>query len=330
MDRRSFLHVALAATTTALVPGHRGAQAQSGGAAGFPAGLVRIVVPFSPGSMTDILARSIADKLGARWKQNVVIENKPGIAGTASVAKSAPDGLTIMLTSNGHAVIALVNPNVNFDPLKDFAGVTQVASMPSILIVPPDSPARSLADLIAAARAKPGSLNYSSAEVGSSTNMAGELFAQSAKIDIVHVPYRGMPDAQTAVLRGDAALCFTFFNVGGDLIQAGKLRALAVTGSKRMSQLPDVPTFAEAGLPGFTYDAWFGIFTPRGVAAPIIEKMNQDIVAILQLPEIKAHFEAQGVDLVTTSPEKFDQLVQADAARFAWQRFRKSIRSGPL
>jgi len=246
-----------------------------------------------------------------------VVENRPGIAGTAGVAKAAPDGTTLMLTSNGHAVIKAVNPNVAFDPVKDFVAITQVASTPSILVVPPDGPHKTLQDLIGAAKAKPGALNYSSAGLGSSTGIAAELFKQVTKTELVPVPHRGLPESQTSVMRGDVAMAFTFFNVGGDLIQAGKLRGVAVTGDKRMSQLPDVPTFAEAGLPEFNYDAWFGILGPAGIPRAIVTKVAQDVAQALQAPDMKARFDPQGANLVWSSPEKFGDVLRTDTERYA-------------
>jgi tripartite-type tricarboxylate transporter receptor subunit TctC len=317
MDRRHFLKTALS-TTAAIAGGGTRAWAQaSDESASFPNRMVTLVVPFSAGSMTDILARSVAEKLGERWKQNVVVENRPGIAGTAGVAKAPADGYTLMLTSNGHAVIRAVNPGVTFDPVKDFVAITEVASTPSILIVPPDAPYKTLKDLIDAAKAKPGALNYSSAGLGSSTGIAAELFKQVTKTNLVAVPHRGLPESQTAVIRGDVAMAFTFFNVGGDLIQGGKLRALAVTGDKRMSQLPDVPTFAEAGLPEFNYDSWFGIMAPAGTPKTIVEKVSKDVAAGLQAPDMKARFDPQGANLVWTTPDKFNEVVRTDTERFA-------------
>jgi tripartite-type tricarboxylate transporter receptor subunit TctC len=222
-----------------------------------------------------------------------------------------------MLTSNGHTVIKAVNPSVSFDPVKDFVAITQVASTPSILIVPPDSPSKTLKDLIAAAKEKPGALNYSSAGLGSSTGIAAELFKKVTGTNFVHVPHRGLPESQTAVIRGDVAMAFTFFNVGGDLIQSGKVRALAVTGSKRLTQLPDVPTFAEAGLPEFTYDAWFGILGPSGTPKPIVEKVSKDVAAALQTPDMKARFDPQGAELVSSTPEKFAEVLRADTERYS-------------
>jgi tripartite-type tricarboxylate transporter receptor subunit TctC len=313
MDRRHFLTAAAAAIALAgMAP-----MAQAQDAATYPNRGVTLVVPFSAGSMTDILARSVAEKLSERWKQTVVIENRPGIAGTAGVAKAPADGYTLMLTSNGHAVLKAVNPNIAFDPVKDFVAVSQVASTPSILIVPPDGPTRTLKDLIDAAKAKPGALNYSSAGLGSSTGIAAELFKQVTGTNLVVVPHRGLPESQTAVIRGDVAMAFTFFNVGGDLIQGGKLRAVAVTGAKRMSQLPDVPTFAEAGLPEFTYDSWFGIMAPAGTPKAIVEKISQDVAAALQAPDMKARFDPQGAELVSSSPEKFGEVLRGDTERYA-------------
>ncbi|PZR89393.1 MAG: hypothetical protein DI537_21405 [Stutzerimonas stutzeri] len=316
MNRRRLLIAALLAVTTAAASIPALAQSPDPSSS-YPNQLVRIVVPFSAGSMTDILARALAEKLTAKWKQQVIVENRSGIAGTANVAKAPADGHTIMLTSNAHAVISAMNRNLNFDPLNDFVGVTQVATMPSILVVPPDSPTRTLKDLIAAAKAKPGALNYSSAGLGSATNIAAELLRQTARFEIVHVRYKGMPDAQTAIMRSDAALGFTFFNVGGDLIQAGKMRAVAVTGTQRMPQLPDVPTFADAGLPDFAYDAWFGILMPAATPKPIVAKIAQDIAEAVQTPGMKERFASQGVELVSSSPATFDGVVRGDAERYA-------------
>jgi tripartite-type tricarboxylate transporter receptor subunit TctC len=317
MDRRQFLKTALATTTVTGAGTRVWAQASADPAASYPSQIVTLAVPFSAGSMTDILARSVAEKLSERWKQNVVVENRPGIAGTAGVAKAPADGTTLMLTSNGHTVIKAVNPNVTFDPVKDFAAISQVASTPSILIVTPDGPYKTLKELIDAAKAKPGALNYSSAGLGSSTGIAAELLKQVTKTEMVAVPHRGLPESQTSVIRGDVAMAFTFFNVGGDLIQGGKLRAVAVTGTKRMSQLPDVPTFAEAGLPEFNYDSWFGLMAPAGTPKGIVDKVSKDIAAALQSPDMRARFDPQGADLVSSTPEKFAEVVRSDTERYA-------------
>jgi tripartite-type tricarboxylate transporter receptor subunit TctC len=283
----------------------------------YPEQMVRLVVPFSAGSMTDVLARAIGDKLAQRWKQQVIIENRPGLAGTSSVAKGPSDGYTLMLTSNGHTVIGHLNKNLAFDPVKDFVGISQVAITPLVLTVPPDSPAKTLRELIETAKAKPGALNYSSAGLGSTTGIAMALLKQTAQIDIVHLPFKGLPESQTAVIRGDVAMGFTFFNVGGDLVQAGKVRGVAVTGANRLSGLPDIPTFKEAGMPDYEYDAWFGILAPVATPKAIISKVSQDIANVLQMGELKERFEPLGVNLISTSPDRFDEILKSDRDRYA-------------
>jgi tripartite-type tricarboxylate transporter receptor subunit TctC len=286
-------------------------------AADYPTQAVKIVVPFSAGSMTDLLARVIADKLQQRWNKEVIVENRPGLAGTSTTAKATADGYTLVLTSNGHTVIGHLNKNLSFDPMKDFVGVTQVATTPLIMVVPPDSTPKTVKDLIEMARAKPGALNYSSAGLGSTTGIAGALFKQVTNTDIVHVPFKGLPETHTAIIRGDVALGFSFFAAAGDLILSNKVRALAVTANKRLSVLPNVPTFAEAGLPEFEYDSWFGILAPAGVPKAIVEKASRDIGAVVNSDDVKARFEPQGAFMVANSPEEFDKIIARDVERYS-------------
>ena len=303
--------VVLAATVVMV------AEAGAQDAAKYPEQMVRLVVPFSAGSMTDVLARVVAEKLQQRWSKDVLVENRPGLAGTASVAKAGADGHTLMLSSNGHTVIGHLNKNLAFDPVRDFVGVTQVAITPLIMVVPPDSSPKSVKELVDLARAKPGELNYSSAGLGSTTGIAGALFRQTTKTDIVHLPFKGLPETHTAIIRGDVALGFSFFAAAGDLIQGGRIRALAVTGPDRLRVLPEVPTFKEAGLPEFEYDSWFGVLAPAGTPKAIVEKVSGEIAQVLQLPDVKARFEPQGVVLVSTSPDRFDQILKDDVQRYA-------------
>ncbi|MGB9369959.1 MAG: tripartite tricarboxylate transporter substrate binding protein [Xanthobacteraceae bacterium] len=279
----------------------------------YPNQRVTIVVPFGAGSVTDIMARIIADDLGKRWNQQVIVENRPGLAGTVAVAKAAPDGYTLMLTSNGHTVAGLVNKNLTFDPIKDFAGITRVSSAPLFLITNPDTPARNLKDLIALAKSKPGTLNFSSPGLASTTFIAGALFRKAAGLDLVHVPFKSAPDAVTAVVRGDAQMYFAPVNLAMEMHEAGKVVAIAAATPKRIAELPNVPTFTEAGLP-FVYDSWFGLLTQAAVPRPIVQKINKDVTDSLKSPETAAKLKAQFVVAVTDTPEAFDEIIRRETA----------------
>jgi len=278
---------------------------------------VRIIVPFSAGSATDILARIVAEKLTEKWKHNVFVENRPGLPGTTAVAKSPPDGYTLMLTSNGHTIAAVVNKNLTFDPVKDFAAVTPVASVPVVMIVPPDSPAKSVKDFIELAKANPGKLNFASPGPASATFIAAAMFKDAAKIDLVHVPYKGAPEAVTSVVRGDTQMYFTPINVGVELVQAGKVRALAVATAARNPTMKDLPTIGESALPGFKYDSWFGLLAPAGTPREIINKVHADVAEIIKTDDIKAKFAAQGVEAMSMTPEAFDKTIAEDTAKLA-------------
>jgi tripartite-type tricarboxylate transporter receptor subunit TctC len=285
-------------------------------ATSYPNQLVRIIVPFSAGSVTDILARTLSDKLSQTWKQTVIVENRPGVVGTASVAKARPDGYTIMLTSNGHTTLNKVHTSLTFNPVDDFVGVTKVASMPLALVVAPDSPAKNLSEFIEMVRANPAKLNYASAGLGSTAYIAAELFKRTAKLDMLHIPYKGTPDALTSVMRGDTVIFFTPAPNGAGLVQSGKIRALAVSGTTRLASYPSVPTIAEAGLPEFVYDAWFGVLAPANTPREIVHKISKDIDAALKQPDVQAALVQQGVTPASSSPEDFTALVKSDTARF--------------
>jgi len=310
MNRREFLRRTGTVAVT-LAGSSVPAWAQS-----WPDRSITIAIPFSGGSMTDVLARAISQKLAIKWGQTVIVENRPGIGGTAGIAKSPPDGYTLMLTSNGHTVIKAVNPDVGFDPIADFVAVIKVATTPLVLIVPKNSPVKSVQDLADLAKSATGGINFASAGRGSATGIAAELFRKTVDAKMTMVPFRGLPEANTAVLRGDVAFSFTFYNVGGELIRNGDLRALAVTSDTRMMQLPDVPTFKEAGLPRFEYDAWFGILVPAGTPANIIQKLDADVAAVLADAELRQKFEPQGVVIAPSSPAAFAAQMREDAKRY--------------
>jgi tripartite-type tricarboxylate transporter receptor subunit TctC len=282
----------------------------------WPNQAVRIIVPFGAGSVTDGLARVLADKLGETWQQQVIVDNRPGIAGIASAAKAAPDGYTLVLNSNGHTVAGVFNKSLPFDPVKDFAGVTQVASIPLVFVTPATLPATTLQEFIALAKEKPGTLNFASAGLASTAYLAAEIFKQTAKIDIVHVPYKGAPDAMTGLIRGDSHLYLLAANLTVELKQTGKVRALAVATPARSAALPDVPTVAEAGLPDYKYDAWFGVMAPAGTPRAVLDKISRDIARALQVPEIRERLTRQGVGVVASTPDHFDTLIKADTERY--------------
>ena len=281
----------------------------------YPNQVVRIVVPFSAGSITDGLARILAERLADVWKQQVIVENRPGLPGTTGVAKSAPDGYTLMLTSNGHTIAGAINKSIQFDPVKDFAGVSRVAAVPLVAIVPPDFPAKTLNDFITLAKERPGQLNFSSAGVASTSYLSAEIFKQDAKINILHIPYKGAPEATTAVIRNDAQMYFAPIPATQELSATGKVRAIAINSAARVPQLPDVPTIAET-LPNYKYESWFGVFAPAGTPQPILSKVNQDIAKVLQMPDVKEKLLAQGSIPAPTTQAEFDAINAADTERY--------------
>jgi tripartite-type tricarboxylate transporter receptor subunit TctC len=289
------------------------ANAQSGG---YPNQTVRIVNPFTAGSVSDILGRALADKLGAMWGQTVIVENKPGIAGTISVAKAPADGYTLISTSNGHTIVGALNKNLGMDPIKDFAGVSLIASVPLVLVVAPNVPVKDVKEFVALAKAKPGTLNFTSAGLASSNYLAGEILKQTAKIEISHVPFRGTPEQFTSLMRGDSQLSMAFMGNALPFIQNGQIKALAIATPKRVAQLPDVPTMAEAGMPDYKYDSWFAIMAPAGTPAPIIKKINEDIATILKTPEMQARWQTLGAIPMTSTPAELDAMIRSDSERY--------------
>ena len=283
------------------------AQAQ---AQPYPSQPIRIVVPFSPGSGSDVLARNIAEPLSENLKKPVFVENRPGMAGTVAAGTSPGDGYTLMFTSNGHTVVGIVNKNLPFDPAKAFTGVSQVATVPYAMIVPPDFSAKNVAEFIALAKANPGKLNFaSSGGVGSSTFIVSTLFRKAANIEVQVVPYRGGPESLTAVMRGDAQVYFGPVNAAFELRNAGKVRVLAVATAERSSVMPDVPTIAESGLPGFTYNAWFGFLAPASTPQQIIARLNSEIARVIARPGFADRLLATGAVPLQSSADAFTRTM---------------------
>jgi tripartite-type tricarboxylate transporter receptor subunit TctC len=272
-----------------------------------------MIVPFTPGSASDMLARMIGPKLYETWGQQVVIDNRPSAGGTVAggiVASAAPDGHTLMLTSSGFAGAAALYDKLPYDPLKDFTGVTLVAVTPLIIVVSPNLGVKSVKELIAAAQQKPGQLNFGSSGIGSGTHFGGELFKLAAKINVTHVPYRGTPEALTDTMSGRIQFFVSPVLPAMALVRGGRLLALGVTSSQRLPMIPDVPTIAEAAIPGFEYDGWYGVFAPARTPRAIVNKVSVEIGRILKLPEVQERITREGAAPKPMTPEQFDRMVR--------------------
>jgi tripartite-type tricarboxylate transporter receptor subunit TctC len=284
----------------------------------YPDRPVRIIVPLSAGA-ADTLSRTIAAKLTERWNQPVIVENRPGAGttiGTALVANAPADGHTLLMATFSHAVNATFYRKLPFDTLKDFAAVTLVASAPNILQVHPSVPAKTVKELIAAAKAQPGKLNFASAGNGSSSHLAGELFKSLTTVQVMHIPYKGAAPAMTDLLGGRVEMSFDPLPSSLAHIRAGKLKPLAVTTSKRSSVLPDVPTLAEAGVPGYELNGWSGLLVHADTPKEIVRSLNRDIVAIIKAPDIRERFAGMGFDIVGDTPEQFQAFLEAEVAKW--------------
>jgi tripartite-type tricarboxylate transporter receptor subunit TctC len=279
-------------------------------AANYPARPVRIVVPFTPGGQPDIVARAMLPKLSEFLKQPVIVDNRPGAGGTIGgriVASASPDGYTLLSVSAAHVAAPATRANVGYDTLRDFAGITMTTNAAYYLVVPPSLDARSVKDLIALAKAKPGQLNFTSAGTGSSTHFAAEMFKHAAGIDIVHVPNKGIPKALTDVLGGRIQVFMAPFGSSIGLVRDGKLRALGVTTPRRSRVSPDVPAIAET-LPGFRYDSWGGLYAPAKTPRAIINRLNADVARALKSPDVEQRLLAVGMEAVPGTPAALDRF----------------------
>jgi tripartite-type tricarboxylate transporter receptor subunit TctC len=291
------------------------ALAAGAAAQGYPNKPVKLVVPFTAGSATDILARTVGQKLTEMWGQPVVVDNRPGAGatiGTALVAKSPPDGYTLLVNSAAQAYNPSIYSGLTFDTVKDFVDVVPLAGQPNVLVVAPSSGFKTVADLVAAAKAKPGALNYGSAGTGSGTHINAEKFRLAAGIDAVHIPYKGTPEALTDTMTGRITYFFSPISAALPHVKEGKLVALGVSTAKRSSALPGVPTIAESGLPGFDYNLWVGVFAPAGTPADVVAKIAADTAKALQSPEVKERLVALGADPMPMSSAEFTKFVNGE------------------
>jgi tripartite-type tricarboxylate transporter receptor subunit TctC len=296
----------------------------------YPSRPIRLISPFAPGGGNDILCRTIAPKLTERIKQQVIVDNRPGangIIGTEVAARSAPDGYTIVLIPSGHAVNASLHRKLPYDSIKDFTPITLVGSSPLILAVHPSLPARNVKELIALAKAHPEQLTYGSAGIGSSGHLGGALFDALTGTKMVHVPYKGMSLAITDLMSGQVSLVFGTSLSVMPHVRSGRLRAMATTGAQRSPALPDLPTVAEAGVPGYEAGLWYGFVGPAHIPAEIVRRLNAEIVAVLKLTEVRERLASQGVDAQPSTPEEFGRLLVSDLERWAKVVQRAGIRA---
>ena len=307
MLRSALAALALAASLTAA-------------AQDYPTRTVKIVVPYGVGGPADIYGRFIATKLQEVLGQPFVVEDRPGggaVVGTDAVAKSAPDGYTLLMMSNTHTVNETLIAKKPYELMRDLAPITGINSSDLLMVINPSVPAKNLKEFIALAKSKPGALNYASSGPGTPYHMAGELFKAMAGVDIVHVPHKGSDQARTAVLGGQVQMMFDAITTMAGQARAGKVRALGTTGRKRSSVMPDVPTIAEAGVPGYEATIWLGMMAPKGTPRPVLEKLNASVNKIINSPEVKETWAKQGAVPMGMSIDEFDKFLRADIVKWA-------------
>jgi tripartite-type tricarboxylate transporter receptor subunit TctC len=285
----------------------------------YPSKPIRIVVPYPPGGFNDTLGRTLAAKFTEAWGQPSFVENKPGantVIGVDHVAKSAPDGYTLLIVAFPFAVTPSLLKDMPYDTVKDFSPVIWAAVSPNVLVVNPTLPVKSVGELIALAKAKPGSLSYASTGNGSSNHISMELFKSLAGVDIVHIPYKGSGPAVTDLLGGQVQLMFDNAPNVMPQVKAGRLRALGMSSAKRASFAPDIPTVAESGVPGYEVAVWFGLVAPAGTPREIVQKLNAEVLRILAMPDVRERFVSQGVEPVGSTPEQFGEHIKSQMAKW--------------
>ena len=287
----------------------------------YPSKPIRIVSPFPPGGTSDILARQIGERLSKEWGQPVVTENRAGAAGNIAseyVAKAPPDGHVLYINTVGtHAINPAIYSKLNFDPIKDFTAITNLVALPSLLCAHPSVPVRNVKDLIALARKHPGELSYSSAGSGSQPHLTAEMFKTMTGTKLLHVPYKGASPQMVGLLGGEVAVTWATAPSGVPFVKAGKLRPLGVSSSRRMPVLPDVPTIAEAGVPGYDALGWNGLVGPANMPPAVVQKINAAVVAIFNTPEVRERFIALGSEPIPSTPEAFASLMKAELPKWA-------------
>ena len=296
------------------------AYAAQAAGADYPNKPIRIVVGFTPGGGPDITARYVAQKLTEAWKQQVVVDNRPGAGGTIAanlVANANPDGYTLLSVSSAHAVAPAIYAKLPYDTRKDLAGITLSANSKYLLVVAPSFGAKSVKELLALAKSRPGQLNFSSAGVGSGTHFAAELFKSMATADVVHIPFKGIPEALTEAMTGRVQFFMAPIANAVSLVKDGRLRALGVSSARRDALVPEVPTIAEAGVPGYDSILWFGLLTSGKTPRPLIDKLNRETARILSDPELRVRWTPIGLEPAPTTPAQFDKLIADDIATFS-------------
>lgn len=286
----------------------------------YPSKTIKWVVPFTPGGAMDTMARTLGEKMSQSMKQPIIIENRPGAGGTigsSMVAKSDPDGYTMMIVSIGHAVNQSLYPKLSYDPVKDFEPVSLVGIVPNVLIVNPSVKANNLTELVALAKQQPGKLSFASAGSGTTIHLAGELFASMADVDILHVPYKGSAPAITDLMGRQVDMMFDSVSSAKPFIDSGKVKALAVTTAKRSSVLPNIPTVAEAGIKGYELSGWYAVFVPAKTPAPIVKKLNDELVKALKQPDVQARFSQIGAEPVGSSPAELSKYLKSETGKWS-------------
>lgn len=291
----------------------------------YPSKPIRLIVPFAAGGPMDIMSRAIGEKMTAAWGQQVIVDNRGGAGGSIGVelaARSAPDGHTLV---TGHIGTHAVNPSLyaklDYDPVRDFSPITLIATLPLGLFIHQSVAAKSVRELIAAAKSRPGRINFATASSGGPTHMAAEMLKSMSGISIVHVPYKGNAAALNALISGESHLMFSNLLTGMPHVRSGRLHVLAISSGKRSPQAPELPTVAEAGVPGYDFTPWYGILAPAATPRNIIMKLNREIVSIIESPDMKSRFFSQGVDLTTSTPEEFSTLIRTEIPK--WRKIVK-------